>query len=68
MNKNNKNNNKMKASCDTCEYFDFDEELQEDACTVDIDQDDMFRLSENQFAACPYYKYYNEYKSVQKQN
>ena len=58
----------MTQSCDTCEFFDWDEELQENVCFADLDEDDYGRLMQNRSAKCPYYKYYDEYKTVQKQN
>ena len=58
---------KLKPSCETCEYFDYVDDLGDNACTVDMDEDDIYRLSENKAAHCPFYKYYDEYKSVHKQ-
>lgn len=56
------------TSCDTCEFFDWDEELQENVCFADLDEDEYCRLMQNPSARCPYYKFYDEYKTVQKQN
>jgi len=36
-------------------------------CTIDFDEDEMYSLRTGK-SGCPYYKFYNEYKSVQRQN
>jgi len=53
-------------NCDTCEFYNYDENLGENVCTVNLDEDEYYRMMTS--AKCPFYKYYNEYKSVQKQN
>ena len=58
----------MAVSCDTCEYFDFDEDIGENVCTLDLDEDEYRNYLLRDTKGCPYYKYYDEYKSVQKQN
>ena len=55
-------------SCDGCLYFDYDEEMQEEICTLDLDEDEWVRVVSSHSAACPYYRFYDEYKTVQKQN
>lgn len=49
-------------------YFDYDEMLDEDVCNLDLDEDEMIRFMEHPYSQCPYYKFYDEYKTVQKQN
>ena len=56
------------TDCDSCMYFDYDEMLDEDVCTLDLDEDEMIRFMEHPYSSCPYYKFYDEYKTVQKQN
>ena len=56
------------VSCDTCQYFDYDDETQDYVCTIEMDEDDMVRLFESGYKSCPYYKYYDEYTMVRKQN
>ena len=56
------------TSCESCLYFDYDDELDADVCTLDLDEDEMVDFMTGRSNACPYYRYYNEYKSVQKQN
>ena len=55
------------ASCETCEYFDWDDDVQDNVCKMDMDEDELWRLRAAPQFSCPYYKFYDEYKSVQKQ-
>ena len=60
---------KSKATpCESCAYYDVIDESGALGCTIDIDEDDAYRERTDSRAACPYYKFYDEYKSVQKQN
>ena len=54
--------------CETCLYFDVLDESGAEGCTVDVDEDEAFRERSDPRAACPYYRYYDEYKLVRKQN
>ena len=58
---------KQASNCETCEFYDYDEYEEAYICTQKLDQDEMTQfLSFNTFS-CPYYRYYDEYKSVHKQ-
>ena len=59
---------KQQTNCESCMYFDYDEAYDEDICTLDLDEDEMIRFMEHPYSECPYYKFYDEYKTVQKQN
>ena len=37
----------MLQSCETCEFFDWDEDIGDYICEADIDEDDMYRMREN---------------------
>ena len=39
-----------------------------ETCDVRLDQDEMGCFLSGTNRGCPYYRYYDEYKSVQKQN
>jgi len=56
------------GTCENCLYFDYDEEWDQEICTLDLDEDEMERLASGRYASCPYYRFYDEYKLVQKQN
>lgn len=53
--------------CEDCEFYDYDEELDAYVCTQRLDEDEMIRFLSRNTAGCPFYRYYDEYKSVQKQ-
>ena len=56
------------TNCETCVYYDYDEDLDAYICTVNLDEDELERLASGRYASCPYYRFYDEYKFVQKQN
>ncbi len=61
-------NKKMKSgTCDTCEFYDYDGEWDEYVCNISLDEDEMIDFLGKNTKACPYYRYYDEYKSVHKQ-
>lgn len=56
------------TNCESCEHYDYDEEWGEYVCRADLDEDEMLRFLAGTNTGCPYYRFYDEYKSVQKQN
>ncbi len=56
------------SNCESCVYYEYDPDFDADICTVDLDEDEYARYLSGRSASCPYYKYYDEYKSVRKQN
>ena len=58
---------KKNTPCETCVYYDVIDEDGTLGCTIDFDEDEMYSLRTGK-SGCPYYKFYNEYKSVQRQN
>jgi hypothetical protein len=54
-------------NCESCEFYDYDEEYEEYICTARLDQDEMENFLGMRTRGCPYYRYYDEYKSVHKQ-
>ena len=58
---------KIKANCEYCEFFDTDEEFG-DICTLNLDMDEMVSFMTGNTQDCPYFRFYDEYKFVQKQN
>ncbi len=55
------------APCESCAYYDVIDEDGALGCTVDFDEDEMYSLVTGR-SGCPYYKFYDEYKSVRRQN
>ena len=56
------------TNCDSCVYYDYNEEDDRYECRVDLDEDEFLAFMTKKTQNCPYYKFYDEYKSVQKQN
>ncbi len=59
--------------CEECEYYDVsdfaDEDLGEKYCHAQFDEDDCRHYLMGDFSrGCPYFKPYDEYKTVAKQN
>ncbi|MBR4295262.1 MAG: hypothetical protein IKT56_00290 [Clostridia bacterium] len=58
---------KRQSSCEDCEYYDYDEYTDSYYCKMSLDEDEMISFLSGNRSSCPYYKYYDEYKSVNKQ-
>ena len=58
---------KRKASCESCEYYQYDEYTDSYSCTLNLDEDEMQEFLGGFTKDCHYYKFYDEYKSVHRQ-
>lgn len=58
---------KQPTNCESCVHYDFDEDVDAYVCTRNLDEDEMERFLAGRNRACPYYRFYDEYKSVHKQ-
>lgn len=56
------------TNCESCVYYDYGEDTDTYVCGMDLDEDEQVRFTQKQTKGCPYYRYYDEYKSVRKQN
>lgn len=56
------------SNCENCVYYDYDEDYEQYTCMMNLDQDEMERFVNYTFTNCPYFKLYDEYKMVKKQN
>ena len=56
--------------CEECFFFDYlyDDDSGEMGCTASMDEDEMASVIASGRKSCPYYRYHDEYKIVQKQN
>ena len=54
-------------NCESCEFYDYDEYLDAYVCSMSLDEDEMVNFLSRNTNTCPYYRYYDEYKSVHKQ-
>ena len=58
---------KKPRNCESCEFYDYDEYLDAYVCSMSLDEDEMVNFLSKNTGTCPYYRYYDEYKSVHKQ-
>lgn len=56
-----------RASCDSCVYYEYDEEYECYICSMDLDEDEMARFMQDTYYDCPYYVFGDEYRIVRKQ-
>ena len=54
-------------SCEFCAHFVSDDEFG-DYCSINLDEDEMARFLTQNTSQCHYFRLYDEYKIVQKQN
>lgn len=55
------------VNCESCVFYDYDEDYDAYVCQMNLDEDEMEHFLHGQNRSCPYYRFYDEYKSVQKQ-
>ena len=55
------------AICDECNNFQYDDEDECYYCVADMDEDDVYRLTQRQYKSCPFFCSNNEYEVVKKQ-
>ena len=58
---------KKPSSCESCEFYVYDEYTEEYSCSLSLDEDEMNDFLGGNVNGCKYYRFYDEYKSVQKQ-
>lgn len=58
----------MKTNCEYCIYYFYDEEYDCFSCSMDLDEDEMYRFISGQFKECRYFRMGDDYTIVRKQN
>ena len=53
--------------CDTCWYFDYDEEYDEYYCMKDLDEDEVYHFLVSKDGRCPYYRQGDDYTLARRQ-
>lgn len=56
-----------KANCESCEFYVLDDYTDTYCCSMSLDEDEMADFLGRSTGECHYYRFYDEYKSVQKQ-
>lgn len=60
-------NKKKATSCDTCAYYNYDDDYEYYVCEMDLDEDEMYRFLSSTDFSCPYYRSGDEYAVVRHQ-
>ena len=55
------------SKCEDCANYEYDEDYEYYVCQQNLDEDEMMRFMQGDFAHCPYYQTGDEYKIVRKQ-
>ena len=55
------------SACDTCWYYDYDEEFDEYYCMMDLDEDEFYRFLASGSGRCPYYRQGDDYTLARRQ-
>ena len=50
-----------------CEYYIYDDEYDYYYCDMELDEDEMYDFVTGNFGDCHYFRYINEYRSVNRQ-
>ncbi len=58
----------MKSICENCSNYIYDDEFDCYCCDADLDEDEMRYFITSQTKNCPYFRFYDEYGIVRKQN
>lgn len=56
------------AQCELCANYCYDDEDECWYCNINLDEDEMMRFLTDSNESCPYFKLYDEYGIVKKQN
>lgn len=66
-----KKNVSQDTDCTHCVYYDYDDDYGDYVCNLSLDEDEFVRLTaygSGRSVRCPYFRLYDEYKSVRRQN
>ncbi len=55
------------TKCETCQFYDYDEEYDDYICTVDMDEDDYVRFIGGDSRDCPFWRGGDDYATARKQ-
>ena len=53
--------------CESCWYYDYDEEYAEYYCMMDLDEDEYYRVVTSPSGRCPFYRQGDDYTLARKQ-
>ena len=58
---------KRAANCESCQFYQYDDYNDSYYCSLNLDEDEAAEFICGMTRDCKYYRYYDEYKSVQRQ-
>ena len=56
------------SNCENCVNFIYDDDWECYVCDMNLDEDEMMKFLSSSYDNCPYFQFYDEYKTVRKQN
>lgn len=62
------NNKQTVGKCEDCVFYDYDGEGESYICMMNLDEDELARFIGGNTSSCPYYRMYDEYTTVRRQN
>ena len=57
----------MTCECESCWYYDYDEEYEEYYCMMDLDEDEVYRIMTSGKNHCPFYRQGDDYTLARRQ-
>ena len=58
----------MANNCEECVHFDYDDEIEAYFCSMDLDEDEFYRIfASGNSARCPYYRQGDDYTLARRQ-
>lgn len=57
----------MDSLCETCWYYDYDQEEDEYYCMMELDEDEFYRAFVQTQGRCPYYRQGDDYTLARRQ-
>ena len=55
------------TECESCWYYDYDEEYEEFYCMMDLDEDEVWRITTPPPRHCPFYRQGDDYTLARRQ-
>lgn len=55
------------TECESCWYYDYDEEFEEYVCRMDLDEDEVYRIESSRSRHCPFYRQGDDYTLARRQ-
>lgn len=51
----------METECENCWYYNYDEEEDEYYCSMELDEDEMYRIRTDRRSRCPFFRQADDY-------